>query len=84
MLYVLKSACQWRMLPKYFPCYKTVYSYFRQWGATPFADRPSLLESLLQGLVAVERKERATFLIADAQSVKNADTAGEKGYDAGK
>ena len=30
------------------------------------------------------RKDKTTFGIIDAQSVQNADTAGEKGYDAGK
>jgi transposase len=30
------------------------------------------------------RKDKTTFGIIDAQSIKNADTAGEKGYDAGK
>ncbi len=30
------------------------------------------------------RKEKTSFYIIDAQSVKNADTAEEKGYDAGK
>jgi transposase len=30
------------------------------------------------------RKNKTTFGIIDAQSVQNADTAGEKGYDAGK
>ena len=30
------------------------------------------------------RKDKTTFCIADAQSVQNADTAAEKGYDAGK
>ncbi len=30
------------------------------------------------------RKEKTSFCIIDAQSVKNADTAEEKGYDAGK
>ena len=30
------------------------------------------------------RKEHTSFCIIDAQSVKNADTAEEKGYDAGK
>jgi len=89
ILYVLKSACQWSMLPKDFPRYRTVYSYFRQWGAKPFDDQPSLLESLLQDLVcnerqANERAESPTLLIVDAQSVKNTDTAEAKGYDAGK
>ncbi len=30
------------------------------------------------------RKEKTSFCIIDAQSVKNTDTAEEKGYDAGK
>ncbi len=30
------------------------------------------------------RKAKTSFLIIDAQSVKNSDTAGQKGYDAGK
>ena len=30
------------------------------------------------------RKSSTSFLIVDAQSVKNTDSAGEKGYDAGK
>jgi transposase len=89
ILYVLKSACQWSMLPKDFPHYHTVYTYFRQWGAKPFEDQPSLLESLLQELVCNERQangraESPTLLIVDAQSVKNTDTAETKGYDAGK
>ncbi|GFQ64323.1 hypothetical protein TNCT_662311 [Trichonephila clavata] len=49
VLIVLKSCCQWRMLPKDFP-----------------------------------KKEKTSFCIIDAQSVKNTDTAEEKGYDAGK
>ncbi len=30
------------------------------------------------------RKEKTSFIIIDAQSVKNTDTAESKGYDAGK
>ena len=45
-------------------------------------------ETLKNQVVAERRKqgrhEATTFLIMDAQSVKNADTAMEKGYDAGK
>lgn len=31
--YVLKSGCQWRMLPSDFPKWTTVYAYFRRWNA---------------------------------------------------
>ena len=28
---VLRSGCPWRYLPHEFPCWETVYSYFRDW-----------------------------------------------------
>ncbi len=31
IFYVLKSGCQWRMLPREFPPWKTVFHYFRTW-----------------------------------------------------
>jgi len=31
VLYVLKSGCQWRMMPSDFPKWVTVYSYFAKW-----------------------------------------------------
>ena len=33
VLYLLKSGCQWRMLPEGFPNWGTVYSYFAKWSA---------------------------------------------------
>ena len=32
VLYLLKSGCQWRMLPVDFPNWRTCYQYFRQWS----------------------------------------------------
>ncbi len=29
--YVLKSGCPWRLLPRDFPPWKTVYEWFRKW-----------------------------------------------------
>ena len=89
ILYLLKSGCQWRMLPKDFPHWRTVYEYFRLWKKQPDAEQPSLLETLLSQLVeehrlADERLEQTSFIILDSQSVPNADTAEKKGYDAGK
>jgi putative transposase len=31
VFYVLKSGCPWRMLPREFPPWKTVYDWFRRW-----------------------------------------------------
>ena len=43
ILYVLKSGCQWRMLPADFPDWNSVYAYFRKWSAQR-EEQPSLLE----------------------------------------
>ncbi|SDY96128.1 Putative transposase of IS4/5 family, partial [Nitrosomonas sp. Nm58] len=32
VLYLLKSGCQWRMLPSEFPEWRTVHSYFAIWS----------------------------------------------------
>ena len=89
VLYVLKSGCQWRMLPTDFPNWQTCYKYFRQWSGQPNPEEPSILEQVLKKLVGAARqsngrKEQTSFCIVDALSVKNTDSAGNKGYDAGK
>ena len=43
VLYLLKSGCQWRMLPEGFPNWVTVYAYFAKWSA-PDVDGVSALE----------------------------------------
>ena len=35
VLYLLKSGCQWRMLPADFPDWRTCCKYFRQWSERP-------------------------------------------------
>jgi len=47
VLYLLKSGCQWRMLPEGFPNWVTVYSYFAKWSATD-RDGVSALERALK------------------------------------
>lgn len=46
-LYVLKSGCQWRMLPEGFPKWRTVHSYFAKWSE-PGPDGISVLERALK------------------------------------
>jgi transposase len=48
VLYVLKSGCQWRMLPSEYPKWVTVYSYFCRWNAKTSEDELSLLEQALK------------------------------------
>lgn len=47
VLYLLKSGCQWRMLPSDFPKWRTVHAYFAQWSALG-SDGVSVLEHALK------------------------------------
>jgi transposase len=47
VLYLLKSGCQWRMLPSEFPKWRTVHSYFAKWSETD-QDGVSALERALK------------------------------------
>ena len=48
VLYVLKSGCQWRMLPRDFPKWRTVHAYFQKWAEKAEENVPSLLEQALK------------------------------------
>ena len=57
--------------------------------AKPDEDGVSLLDRILRKLVEMEREgnersSQTTMIIVDSKSIKNADTAQSKGYDAGK
>jgi putative transposase len=39
VFYLLKSGCQWRMLPRDFPPWKTVFHYFRVWRLDQWRER---------------------------------------------
>jgi transposase len=49
VLYLLKSGCQWRMLPANFPNWKNVYLYFRMWTEKKEGGA-SILERVLKKL----------------------------------
>nr|WP_181679073.1 IS5 family transposase [Candidatus Protochlamydia amoebophila] len=89
VLYTLKSGCQWRMLPKEYPKWEICYYYFTLWSKKDQQTSESILEQVLKKIVGEVRQssgrnEKTSFIIVDAQSVKNTDTAESKGYDAGK
>lgn len=82
-LYVVKSGCPWRLLPKTFPPWQTVYHVFRRWcrdGTWEY------LHARLRALVraAAGKDCRPTAGILDSQSVKSDPHGGAVGYDAGK
>ena len=52
VLYLLKSGCQWRMLPADFPNWRTCYQYFRQWSERSGPGQDSILEQVLKNRLA--------------------------------
>jgi transposase len=83
ILYVVKSGCPWRLLPKTFPPWQTVYHVFRRWCADGTWAR---LNDRLRAQVraAAGRDCRPTAGILDSQSVKSDPHGGAVGYDAAK
>ena len=50
IMYILKTGCQWRMLPKDFPPHNTVFYYFNKWK------QEGVLEELMDALHRMVRK----------------------------
>ncbi len=84
LLYITKSGTQWRMLPKEYAPWESVYYYFRKWK------RDGLIEETHDILVekvriGIGKKPTPSIGIVDSQSVKACNLCeGDIGYDGGK
>ena len=77
VLYVVKTGCQWRLLPACFPKWELVYYYFSNWK------REGLFEEILDTVRNLLRKGLGREVspsvgVIDSQSVKSASYGGEK------
>lgn len=84
VLYQLKTGCQWRMLPREFGSWSTVYYYFRKWLINGVWQR---VQARLHELVRETHFPEASpsLGIIDSQSVKNSERGVPgKGYDGNK
>lgn len=83
ILYLNKAGGQWRLLPREFGHWNTVYRYFRDWR------RNGQWEQLLTALHAAERRRQGRFGepsagSSDSQSIQSATQSTEVGFDGGK
>jgi transposase len=75
LLYVLRTGCQWRLLPHDLPHWKTVYTYFRLWRLD--GSWPRIHDALrVQVRRAAGRQAQASAAILDSQSVKTTEKGG--------
>jgi len=83
IFYVIKTGCQWRMMPKEFAPWETIYSCYQDWNSN------GVWEEVLYEINKLHRKkvdknETPSYAIIDSQSTKTTLASEQCGYDGGK
>jgi putative transposase len=83
ILYLVQAGCAWRLLPKDFGPWRTVYGVWRDWQKTGrWVDLHDRLRAQVRA--AVGKDCRPSVAILDSQTVRSSDHGGVRGYDGAK
>ena len=84
IMYIVKTGCQWRMLPRDFPPYNTVFYYFNKWKLEGvFEELVDTLHVIIRRLMG--REDTPSVGIIDSRSIKSSHhVAHDRGIDGNK
>ena len=83
LFFLIKTGCQWRLIPNDFPKWRTVYEFYRKWISMGFFDR--LTQELnTMAMDSLRKSAQPTVAVIDSQSVRTGLAQSVKGIDGGK
>ena len=83
VLYLVKTGCQWRLLPNDFPPHEAVWSFYRR--AVKSGKREKAMDELVKKTRAdTGRKPEPAYGLTGSQSARTTPASDDRGFDGGK